>query len=252
MDEHFRTAPLEKNIPVILGMLGVWYHNFFGAEAYAVLPYDQYLHRLPAYLQQADMESNGKGVTKAGVPVSYTTGPILFGEPGTNGQHSFYQLIHQGTHLIPCDFIIPAVSLNETGDHHPILLSNVFAQAEALMKGKTAAEVRAEFEAQGASEEKIQALLNHKIFSGNRPSNTILVEKITPRTLGKLIAMYEHKIFVQGVIWNVNSYDQWGVELGKQLAKKILPEIKGAEDASAHDSSTNGLINAARALRKAL
>lgn len=252
MDEHFRTAPLEKNIPVILGMLGVWYHNFFGAEAYAVLPYDQYLHRLPAYLQQADMESNGKGVTKAGVPVSYTTGPILFGEPGTNGQHSFYQLIHQGTHLIPCDFIIPAVSLNETGDHHPILLSNVFAQAEALMKGKTAAEVRAEFEAQGASEEKIQALLNHKIFSGNRPSNTILVEKITPRTLGKLIAMYEHKIIVQGVIWNVNSYDQWGVELGKQLAKKILPEIKGAEDASAHDSSTNGLINAARALRKAL
>ena len=250
MDEHFRTAPLEKNIPVILAVLGVWYHNFFGAEAYAVLPYDQYLHRLPAYLQQADMESNGKGVTKAGRPVSYTTGPILFGEPGTNGQHSFYQLIHQGTHLIPCDFIVPAISLNETGDHHPILLSNVFAQAEALMKGKTAAEVRAEFEAQGASEEKIQALLNHKIFSGNRPSNTILVEKIDPRTLGRLIAMYEHKIFVQGVIWNVNSYDQWGVELGKQLAKKILPEIKGNTTVTAHDSSTNGLINAARALRK--
>ena len=250
MDEHFRTAPLEKNIPVILAVLGVWYHNFFGAEAYAVLPYDQYLHRLPAYLQQADMESNGKGVTKAGRPVSYTTGPILFGEPGTNGQHSFYQLIHQGTHLIPCDFIVPAISLNETGDHHPILLSNVFAQAEALMKGKTAAEVRAEFEAQGASEEKIQALLNHKIFSGNRPSNTILVEKIDPRTLGRLIAMYEHKIFVQGVIWNVNSYDQWGVELGKQLAKKILPEIKGDTTVTAHDSSTNGLINAARTLRK--
>ena len=250
MDEHFRTAPLEKNIPVILAVLGVWYHNFFGAEAYAVLPYDQYLHRLPAYLQQADMESNGKGVTIAGRPVSYTTGPILFGEPGTNGQHSFYQLIHQGTHLIPCDFIVPAISLNETGDHHPILLSNVFAQAEALMKGKTAAEVRAEFEAQGASEEKIQALLNHKIFSGNRPSNTILVEKIDPRTLGRLIAMYEHKIFVQGVIWNVNSYDQWGVELGKQLAKKILPEIKGDTTVTAHDSSTNGLINAARALRK--
>lgn len=250
MDEHFRTAPLDKNIPVILAVLGVWYHNFFGAEAYAVLPYDQYLHRLPAYLQQADMESNGKGVTKAGRPVSYTTGPILFGEPGTNGQHSFYQLIHQGTHLIPCDFIVPAISLNETGDHHPILLSNVFAQAEALMKGKTAAEVRAEFEAQGASEEKIQALLNHKIFSGNRPSNTILVEKIDPRTLGRLIAMYEHKIFVQGVIWNVNSYDQWGVELGKQLAKKILPEIKGDTTVTAHDSSTNGLINAARALRK--
>ena len=250
MDEHFRTAPLNKNIPVILGMLGIWYHNFFGAEAYAVLPYDQYLHRLPAYLQQADMESNGKGVTRDGKPVTYTTGPILFGEPGTNGQHSFYQLIHQGTHLIPCDFIVPAISLNETGDHHPILLSNVFAQAEALMKGKTAAEVRAEFEAQGASEEKIQALLNHKIFSGNRPSNTILVEKIDPRTLGRLIAMYEHKIFVQGVIWNVNSYDQWGVELGKQLAKKILPEIKSTTTVTTHDSSTNGLINAARSMRQ--
>lgn len=250
MDKHFRNAPLAKNIPVILGVLGVWYHNFFGAEAYAVLPYDQYLHRLPAYLQQADMESNGKGVSKDGKPVSYTTGPILFGEPGTNGQHSFYQLIHQGTHLIPCDFIVPAVSLNETGDHHPILLSNVFAQAEALMKGKTAAEVRAEFEAQGADEEKIQKLLNHKIFSGNRPSNVILVEKITPRTLGRLIAMYEHKIFVQGVIWNVNSYDQWGVELGKQLAKKILPEIQSAATATGHDSSTNGLINAARSMRQ--
>ncbi len=250
MDEHFRNAPLAKNIPVILGVLGVWYHNFFGAEAYAVLPYDQYLHRLPAYLQQADMESNGKGVSKDGKPVSHTTGPILFGEPGTNGQHSFYQLIHQGTHLIPCDFIVPAVSLNETGDHHPILLSNVFAQAEALMKGKTAAEVRAEFEAQGADEEKIQKLLNHKIFSGNRPSNVILVEKITPRTLGRLIAMYEHKIFVQGVIWNVNSYDQWGVELGKQLAKKILPEIQSAATATGHDSSTNGLINAARSMRQ--
>ena len=250
MDEHFRNAPLDKNIPVILGVLGVWYHNFFGAEAYAVLPYDQYLHRLPAYLQQADMESNGKGVTKDGKPVSYTTGPILFGEPGTNGQHSFYQLIHQGTHLIPCDFIVPAISLNETGDHHPILLSNVFAQAEALMKGKTAAEVRAEFEAQGADEEKIRSLLNHKIFSGNRPSNTILVEKIDPRTLGRLIAMYEHKIFVQGVIWNVNSYDQWGVELGKQLAKKILPEIKGDTTVDSHDSSTNGLINAARSMRQ--
>lgn len=250
MDEHFHNAPLEKNIPVILGVLGVWYHNFFGAEAYAVLPYDQYLHRLPAYLQQADMESNGKGVSKDGKPVSYTTGPILFGEPGTNGQHSFYQLIHQGTHLIPCDFIVPAISLNETGDHHPILLSNVFAQAEALMKGKTAAEVRAEFEAQGASEEKIQSLLNHKIFSGNRPSNMILVEKIDPKTLGRLIAMYEHKIFVQGVIWNVNSYDQWGVELGKQLAKKILPEIKSATTVTSHDSSTNGLINAARSMRQ--
>lgn len=252
MDEHFRTAPLSENIPVILGLLGVWYHNFFGAEAYAVLPYDQYLHRLPAYLQQADMESNGKGVTKEGKPVCYTTGPILFGEPGTNGQHSFYQLIHQGTHLIPCDFIVPAVSLNESGDHHPILLSNVFAQAEALMKGKTAAEVRAELQEQGLSAEKIEALLNHKIFQGNRPSNVIVVTRFDPRTLGKLIAMYEHKIFVQGVIWNVNSYDQWGVELGKQLAKKILPEIKGNKTVTTHDSSTNGLINAARALREGL
>ena len=242
MDEHFKTAPLDKNIPVILGLLGVWYHNFFGAEAYAVLPYDQYLHRLPAYLQQADMESNGKGVTRNGVPVHYTTGPILFGEPGTNGQHSFYQLIHQGTHLIPCDFIIPAISLNETGNHHPILISNVLAQAEALMRGKNAQEVRAEFEAKGESEEKIEKLLNHKIFSGNRPSNMIVVPQITPRTLGKLIAMYEHKIFVQGVIWNVNSYDQWGVELGKQLAGKILPEILDGKPVSTHDSSTNGLI----------
>ncbi|MCQ2965713.1 MAG: glucose-6-phosphate isomerase [Alphaproteobacteria bacterium] len=249
MDEHFRSAPLNKNIPVILALLGVWYSNFFKSEAYAVLPYDQYLHRLPAYLQQADMESNGKGVTREGNAVSYTTGPILFGEPGTNGQHSFYQLIHQGTHLIPCDFIAPAISLNETNDHHPILLSNVFAQAEALMKGKTAAEVRAEFEQAGASEETIQKLMQHKIFSGNRPSNVILVEKMTPRALGRLIAMYEHKIFVQGIIWNVNSYDQWGVELGKQLAKKILPEIKGSASATAHDSSTNGLINTARAYR---
>ncbi len=252
MDEHFRTAPLAENIPVVLGLLGVWYHNFFGAEAYAVLPYDQYLHRLPAYLQQADMESNGKGVTKDGTPVCYTTGPILFGEPGTNGQHSFYQLIHQGTHLIPCDFIVPAVSLNESGDHHSILLSNVFAQAEALMKGKTAAEVREELEAQGMPADKIDALLNHKVFQGNRPSNMIIVPRFDPKSLGRLIAMYEHKIFVQGVIWNVNSYDQWGVELGKQLAKKILPEIKGNKTVTTHDSSTNGLINAVRALREGL
>ena len=252
MDEHFRTAPLAENIPVVLGLLGVWYHNFFGAEAYAVLPYDQYLHRLPAYLQQADMESNGKGVTKDGTPVCYTTGPILFGEPGTNGQHSFYQLIHQGTHLIPCDFIVPAVSLNERGDHHSILLSNVFAQAEALMKGKTAAEVREELEAQGMPANKIEALLNHKVFQGNRPSNMIIVPRFDPKSLGRLIAMYEHKIFVQGVIWNVNSYDQWGVELGKQLAKKILPEIKGNKTVTTHDSSTNGLINAVRALREGM
>ena len=252
MDEHFRTAPLNENIPVILGVLGVWYHNFFGSESYAVLPYDQYLHRLPAYLQQADMESNGKGVSKDGKPVPYTTGPILFGEPGTNGQHSFYQLIHQGTHLIPCDFIVPAISLNETGDHHPILLSNVFAQAEALMKGKKAAEVRAELEAEKKSEEEIEALINHKVFPGNRPSNTIIVTRFDPRTLGKLIAMYEHKIFVQGVIWNVNSYDQWGVELGKQLAKKILPELQGDKTVASHDASTNALINAVRVLRSGL
>lgn len=243
MDVHFKTAPLAENIPVILGLLGVWYHNFFGAEAYAVLPYDQYLHRLPAYLQQADMESNGKGVTRDGQPVHYTTGPILFGEPGTNGQHSFYQLIHQGTHLIPCDFIIPAVSLNETDNHHPILISNVLAQAEALMRGKNAQEVRAELESKGETEEKIEKLLNHKIFSGNRPSNMIVVSQFSPRTLGMLIAMYEHKIFVQGVIWNVNSYDQWGVELGKQLAGKILPEILDNKPVTTHDSSTNGLID---------
>ena len=243
MDVHFKTAPLAENIPVILGLLGVWYHNFFGAEAYAVLPYDQYLHRLPAYLQQADMESNGKGVTRDGQPVHYTTGPILFGEPGTNGQHSFYQLIHQGTHLIPCDFIIPAVSLNETDNHHPILISNVLAQAEALMRGKNAQEVRAELESKGETEEKIEKLLNHKIFSGNRPSNMIVVSQFSPRILGMLIAMYEHKIFVQGVIWNVNSYDQWGVELGKQLAGKILPEILDNKPVTTHDSSTNGLID---------
>ena len=249
MDTHFRTAPLNENIPVILAVLGVWYANFFGAESYAVLPYDQYLHRLPAYLQQADMESNGKGVTRDGKPVSYTTGPVLFGEPGTNGQHSFYQLIHQGTHLIPCDFIIPARSLNETGNHHPILISNVLAQAEALMRGKTAAEVRAEFEKQGVDETTVEKLINHKIFSGNRPSNMIVVPQITPHSLGMLIAMYEHKIFVQGVIWNVNSYDQWGVELGKQLAKTILPEITADTPATAHDASTNGLINKIRDLR---
>ncbi len=249
MDEHFRTTSFEKNIPIILGLLGVWYHNFFGSEAYAVLPYDQYLHRLPAYLQQADMESNGKGVTKEGKAVTYTTGPILFGEPGTNGQHSFYQLIHQGTHLIPCDFIVPAISLNEKGNHHQILLSNVFAQTEALMKGKTPSEVRAELEKQGLAQEKIQSIINHKVFSVNRPSNTIMIEKMTPKTLCKLIAMYEQKIFVQGVIWNVNSYDQWGVELGKQLAQKILPEIESTTTVSSHDSSTNGLINLARALR---
>ncbi len=252
MDKHFQKAPLEKNIPVLLAVLGVWYNNFFDSEAYAVLPYDQYLHRLPAYLQQADMESNGKGVTKDGSKVKTATGAILFGEAGTNGQHSFYQLIHQGTRLIPCDFIAPAISLNESGEHHSILLSNVFAQAEALMKGKTAEEVHAELKKQGLSEDKIEELTSHKIFEGNRPSNTILLNKITPYTLGMMIAMYEHKIFVQGVIWDVNPYDQWGVELGKQLAKKIQPELKSDELATEHDCSTNGLINMTKEIRNLL
>ncbi|MBR7159117.1 MAG: glucose-6-phosphate isomerase [Alphaproteobacteria bacterium] len=225
MDEHFRTAPFAANIPVIMGMLGIWYCNFFHAEVQAVLPYDQYLRRLPAYLQQADMESNGKGVTKDGERiVSYQTGPVLFGEPGTNGQHSFYQLLHQGTHFIPCDFIVPANSLNEMGEHHSILLANVIAQAEALMCGKTKEEVLAE----GVEEE----LAEHKVFLGNRPSNTIVVEHFSPYYLGMLLAMYEHKIFVQGVIWNINSFDQMGVELGKKLAKDILPELKGDKPVS--------------------
>lgn len=251
MDEHFRTAPLEKNMPVLLALLGVWYHNFFGAETTAVLPYDQYLHRLPAYLQQADMESNGKRVTKDGTPVDYTTGPILFGEPGTNGQHSFYQLIHQGTRLVPCDFIAPACSLNETGDHHPILLSNVLAQAEALMTGKTAAEVKDELKEQKLSDAEIEALLPHKVFPGNRPSNMILFKEMTPFELGRLIALYEHKIFVQGALWDVNSYDQWGVELGKQLAKKILPELTDENADLGHDDSTNSLIGQIKAFRNA-
>ncbi|MBF0094872.1 MAG: glucose-6-phosphate isomerase, partial [Alphaproteobacteria bacterium] len=216
MDEHFRTAPLESNIPVLLGLIGVWYVNFFGSESYAVLPYDQYLHRLPAYLEQADMESNGKRVTRDGEEVDYATGPVLFGEPGTNGQHSFYQLIHQGTRLIPCDFIAPANSQNPLGEHHAILLSNVFAQTEALMRGKTRDEARAELEGQGVKGAELEALLPHKVFPGNRPTNSLLVRRIDPHTLGALVAMYEHKIFVQGMVWGVNPYDQWGVELGKQ------------------------------------
>jgi glucose-6-phosphate isomerase len=243
MDLHFLNAPLEANMPVILALLGIWYSGFFGAETHAVLPYDQYLHRLPAYLQQADMESNGKSVTRDGEAVDVATGPVLFGEAGTNGQHSFYQLIHQGTRLVPCDFIAPAFSHNTVGRHHEILLSNFFAQTEALMKGKTEAEARAELEAQGLSGGVLARLLPHKVFAGNRPSNSILVKRIDPRTLGMLIALYEHKIFVQGTIWNVNSFDQWGVELGKQLAKAILPELRGATRLDSHDSSTNGLIN---------
>ena len=249
MDTHFRTAPLDANMPVILALIGVWNATFLGAEAYAVLPYDQYLHRLAAYLQQADMESNGKYVTRDGERVDYTTGPILFGEPGTNGQHSFYQLIHQGTRLVPCDFIAPAESHNPIGNHHQLLLSNFFAQPEALMKGKSEAEARAELTQQGLSGDALEALVPHKVFEGNRPTNSILVRKVDPYTLGMLIALYEHKIFCQGIIWQVNSFDQWGVELGKQLAKVILAELEGPGEVSAHDSSTNALINAYKALR---
>ncbi len=243
MDEHFRTAPFDRNLPVILGLLGVWYNNFFEADTHAILPYDQYLHRFPAYFQQGDMESNGKGVTRAGDPVAHSTGPVIWGEPGTNGQHAFYQLIHQGTKLIPADFIAPVLSHNPVGDHHAILLSNFFAQTEALMRGKTEAEVRAELVAQGLSGEALESLIPHKVFTGNRPTNSILVRELTPRALGSLIALYEHKIFTQGIVWNINSFDQWGVELGKQLAKAILPELEGDGAVSTHDSSTNGLIN---------
>ena len=244
MDEHFRTAPLESNIPVILALLGIWYNNFFGAETHAILPYDQYLHRFAAYFQQGDMESNGKSVDRYGNSITdYSTGPILWGEPGTNGQHAFFQLIHQGTKLIPCDFIAPVISHNPIGDHHNKLLANFFAQTEALMKGKTSEEARIELEKIGLSEEEIKDLLNHKVFPGNKPTNSILVKKITPRTLGSLIAMYEHKIFVQGMIWQINPFDQWGVELGKQLANKILPELYDNEKVNSHDNSTNGLIN---------
>ena len=243
MDKHFRNSPLEKNMPVILGLLGIWYNNFFGAESHAILPYDQYMHRFAAYFQQGDMESNGKRVNRNGEAVKYSTGPVIWGEPGTNGQHAFYQLIHQGTKLIPCDFIAPVISHNAIGEHHKILLSNFFAQTEALMKGKTEAEAKAELEATGLSGTALQALLPHKVFTGNKPTNSIFIKQITPKNLGALIALYEHKIFVQGIIWNINSFDQWGVELGKQLAKVILPELQGDEPVNTHDSSTNGLIN---------
>jgi glucose-6-phosphate isomerase len=253
MDEHFRSAPLEQNIPAILALLGVWYVNFFGAQTHAILPYDQYLHRFPAYFQQGDMESNGKRVDKEGRVAAWDTGPVVWGEPGTNGQHAFYQLIHQGTRLIPCDFIATVKTHNplpelrgpapgraeaagrSIGDHHEVLLANFFAQTEALMKGKTAEEARAE----GAPED----LVPHKTFPGNRPSTSVVFDLLTPRALGRLVAMYEHKIFVQGAIWNINSFDQWGVELGKQLAKKIEPELKSIGQVTSHDASTNGLIN---------
>jgi len=248
-DEHFKNAEFEENIPVILALLGIWYNNFFDAESQAILPYDQYLHRFAAYFQQGDMESNGKYIDRNGNRVAYETGPIIWGEPGTNGQHAFYQLIHQGTKLIPCDFIAPAQSLNPIGNHHQLLLSNFFAQTEALMNGKSEEVVVEELKKMGKSEAEIEQLKNFKVFEGNRPSNSILIKKITPETLGTLIATYEHKIFVQGVIWNVFSFDQWGVELGKQLANQILPELEHEEAVESHDSSTNGLINQYKAWR---
>ena len=243
MDNHFRTTKLERNIPVILGLLGVWYNNFFDAQTHAILPYDQYLHRFAAYFQQGDMESNGKYVGRNGEAVNYQTGPVIWGEPGTNGQHAFYQLIHQGTKVIPCDFIAPAISHNPIGEHHKMLLSNFFAQTEALMNGKTYEEASEELKKAGKSQEEIDFLTPFKVFQGNKPTNSFLVKKITPKVLGSLLAMYEHKIFVQGIIWNIFSFDQWGVELGKQLAKSILPELKDDKPVSSHDGSTNGLIN---------
>jgi len=243
MDEHFRQAPLDENIPVIMALIGIWYNNFFGAETHVILPYDQYMHRFPAYFQQGDMESNGKRVNRDGQAIEYSTGPVIWGEPGTNGQHAFYQLIHQGTKLIPADFIAVIESHNPLGQHHDILLANFFAQSEALMKGKDEAEVRSELQTEGLSSVALEQLLPHKVFPGNRPSNSILVQKLTPRSLGQLIALYEHKIFVQGVIWQINSFDQWGVELGKQLARVILPELQAVDDTGGHDASTNGLIN---------
>ena len=249
MDEHFKNEAFDQNIPVILALIGLWYGNFYGSESEAILPYDQYMHRFAAYFQQGNMESNGKSIGRDGKPVNYQTGPIVWGEPGTNGQHAFYQLIHQGTKLIPCDFMAPAQSHNTLGDHHPKLLSNFFAQTEALMTGKSKVEVVKELEQQGKSKEEIEELAPFKVFEGNRPTNSILFEKLTPRVLGSLIAMYEHKIFVQGVIWNIYSFDQWGVELGKVLAKQILPELSGNEKVSSHDSSTNGLINTYKKMR---
>lgn len=242
-DEHFRSTPLKSNIPVVMGLLGIWYNNFFNAESHAILPYDQYLHRFPAYLQQGDMESNGKSITIDSTPVDYNTGPIIWGEAGTNGQHAFYQLVHQGTKLIPADFIASVTSHNPLDSHHQMLLSNFFAQPEALMKGKNVEEVYTELKEQGLDDQQIAALLPHKVFAGNRPTSSFLFGKLTPRSLGTLIALYEHKIFTQGAIWNLNSFDQWGVELGKQLAKVILPELTQDEEVTSHDASTNALIN---------
>jgi len=249
MDCHFRTAPFGQNIPVVLALLGIWYTNLFGAETEAILPYDQYMHRFPAYFQQGNMESNGKSVDRSGVKVDYQTGPVIWGEPGTNGQHAFYQLMHQGTKLVPADFLAPAVSHNPIGEHHDILLSNFLAQTEALMRGKTKEEVIEELKSEGRQEDEIQRLWPYRVFEGNRPTNSIIFKKLTPRTLGSLIAMYEHKIFVQGVIWNIFSFDQWGVELGKQLAQKVFPELAGEAPVTSHDSSTNGLINTFKKMR---
>ena len=250
MDSHFRESPFERNIPVILALIGIWYNNFFGAQTEVILPYDQYMHRFPAYFQQGNMESNGKSVDRNGNKVNYQTGPVIWGEPGTNGQHAFYQLIHQGTKIIPADFLAPAISHNRIGEHHNILLSNFFAQTEALLNGKTKEEVIEELKRDGMGDDEIRKLYPHKVFEGNRPTNSILFSKLTPRALGSLIAMYEHKIFVQGVVWNIFSFDQWGVELGKQLAKKILPELEDDKPIESHDSSTNGLINAFKEMRK--
>jgi glucose-6-phosphate isomerase len=243
MDNHFKNEPFEKNVPVILALLGIWYNNFFGAASEAILPYDQYLHRFAAYFQQGNMESNGKSIDRDGDPVQYQTGPVIWGEPGTNGQHAFYQLIHQGTKMIPCDFLAPVISHNPIGDHHVKLLSNFFAQTEALMQGKTREEVEAELASKGMDRDAIAFQAAFRVFDGNRPSNSMLFKQLTPRTLGSLIAMYEHKIFAQGVIWNVYSFDQWGVELGKVLANRILPELNSPGEITSHDSSTNGLIN---------
>ncbi|MBO8415814.1 MAG: glucose-6-phosphate isomerase [Proteobacteria bacterium] len=249
MDVHFRTTPLEKNIPALLALIGLWYNNFYGFATEAILPYDQYMYRFPAYFQQGNMESNGKSVDRNGNPVDYQTGPIIWGEPGTNGQHAFYQLIHQGTKVIPCDFIAPARTHNKIGDHHVKLLSNFFAQTEALAFGKTREEVIAEFEKKGKKPEEYLPVVPFKVFTGNRPTNSILVREITPYTLGMLVALYEHKIFVQGAILNIYTFDQWGVELGKQLAMRIIPELENDETIASHDSSTNGLINAYKAMR---
>lgn len=249
IDNEFRTQPLEHNIAVVMALIGIWYRNFFGADTEAILPYDQYLHRLAAYFQQGNMESNGKSIDRNGNPVRYDTGPIIWGEPGTNGQHAFFQLLHQGTTLVPCDFIGAARSHHPIGDHHQKLMSNLFAQTEALLNGQTPAQVKAALQKQGLSSARIKQLLPYKVFTGNRPTNTILLKQVTPFTLGELIALYEHKIFTQGIIWNIYSFDQWGVELGKELAGKILPELKGTGPVRSHDSSTNGLINCYKAMR---